>query len=76
MSACVRACVRAFVQVSACCTHALFSGPALERIGKSVMKHVIVSDTIPIRHDYAPGSAAETVSTLAFAPHSCFCAEP
>jgi len=48
------------LSVSACCTHALFSGPALERIGKSVMAHVIVSDTIPIRHDYAPGSAAET----------------
>lgn len=52
-------------QVSACVTHALFSGPALERIGKSVMQHVIVSDTIPIRHDYAAGSAAEKVGERA-----------
>jgi len=28
--------------VSACATHALFNGPALERIEKSVMEHVIV----------------------------------
>jgi ribose-phosphate pyrophosphokinase len=35
------------LSVSACCTHALFSGPALERIGKCTLKNVIVSDTIP-----------------------------
>mmetsp|Transcript_72030 Transcript_72030/g.105570 ORF Transcript_72030/g.105570 Transcript_72030/m.105570 type:complete len:376 (-) Transcript_72030:40-1167(-) len=34
--------------VSACATHALFNGPALERIEKSVMEHVIISDTIPL----------------------------
>ena len=47
------------LSVSACVTHPLFSGPALERIGNSVMAHVVVSDTIPIRHNYQPGSAAE-----------------
>jgi len=35
--------------VSACATHALFNGSALERIEKSVMQHVIVSDTIPLK---------------------------
>ncbi|KAJ1492886.1 hypothetical protein T484DRAFT_1584467, partial [Baffinella frigidus] len=35
------------LSVSACCTHALFSGPALERIGACSLVHVIVSDTIP-----------------------------
>jgi len=29
------------------------------------MSHVIVSDTIPIRHDYAPNSDAEKVLSLA-----------
>jgi phosphoribosylpyrophosphate synthetase len=56
-------------QVSACVTHALFSGPALERIGKSVMTNVIVSDTIPIRHNYQPGSDAEKVQTLVVCVH-------
>jgi phosphoribosylpyrophosphate synthetase len=37
------------------------SGTALERIGQSVMQYVIISDTIPLRHDYAPGSFAEKV---------------
>ena len=35
--------------VSACATHALFNGPALDRIAKSVMEHVIISDTIPLK---------------------------
>ncbi len=35
-------------QVYACCTHAVFSGPAVERISKSPIKEVIVTDTIPV----------------------------
>lgn len=35
-------------RVIACGTHALFSGPALERIESSVLDHVIVTDTVPI----------------------------
>ena len=35
--------------VSACATHALFNGSALERIEASVMEHVIVSDSIPMK---------------------------
>ncbi|EKX32253.1 hypothetical protein GUITHDRAFT_148758 [Guillardia theta CCMP2712] len=46
------------LSVSACCTHALFSGPALDRIGKSSLKHVIVADTIPISKDVEEGSPA------------------
>jgi ribose-phosphate pyrophosphokinase len=35
-------------QVYACCTHAVFSGPAVERIAASPIKEVIVTDTIPV----------------------------
>ena len=34
--------------VYACATHAVFSGPALERIRDSVMTEVVVTDTIPV----------------------------
>ena len=35
-------------RVIACGTHALFNGPALERIQESVIDRVIVTDTVPI----------------------------
>ena len=35
-------------RVIACGTHALFNGPALERIQESVLDRVIVTDTVPI----------------------------
>ncbi len=35
-------------RVIACGTHALFNGPALERIENSVLDHVIVTDTVPV----------------------------
>lgn len=37
--------------VSACASHAVFSGPAIERIEKSPLRKVIVSNTIPVRED-------------------------
>jgi ribose-phosphate pyrophosphokinase len=36
------------VSVSACATHAVLSGPALERISKSNLKELIVTNTIPL----------------------------
>jgi ribose-phosphate pyrophosphokinase len=36
------------VRVVACATHALFSGPALERIAESEFDSVIVTDTVPV----------------------------
>ena len=36
------------LEVSVCCTHPVLSGPALERIEKSEIKEVIVTDTIPL----------------------------
>lgn len=34
--------------VSACCTHAVLSGPAIERIEDSVIEKLVVTDTIPL----------------------------
>jgi ribose-phosphate pyrophosphokinase len=35
-------------EVYASCTHPIFSGPAIERIAKSPVKEVVVTDTIPV----------------------------
>jgi ribose-phosphate pyrophosphokinase len=34
--------------IYACCTHPVLSGPAIERISKSFLKELIVTDTIPL----------------------------
>jgi len=36
------------LEIYACCTHPVFSGPAIEKIAKSSVKEVVVTDTIPI----------------------------
>ncbi len=39
------------LSVTACCTHPILSGPAIERLNNSVIKEVVVSNTIPFdRH--------------------------
>ncbi len=38
-------------QVYACCTHAVLSGPAMERIEKSPIKKLVVTNTIPEREN-------------------------
>ncbi|NLL17819.1 MAG: ribose-phosphate pyrophosphokinase [Clostridia bacterium] len=35
-------------EVYACCTHAVLSGPAVERLNDSVIKEVVVTNTIPL----------------------------
>ena len=35
--------------VRAICTHGVLSGPAYERIEKSALKELIISDTIPLK---------------------------
>ena len=37
--------------VSACCTHALLSGPAHERNENSVLKELVVTNTIPLKKE-------------------------
>ena len=36
-------------KVAACCTHAVLSGHALEKINQSALEKVVVSDTIPLK---------------------------
>ncbi len=36
------------IEVHACCSHPVLSGPAVERINQSALKSVIVTDTIPL----------------------------
>jgi ribose-phosphate pyrophosphokinase len=35
-------------EIYACCTHPVFSGPAVQRIASSPVKEVVVTDTIPV----------------------------
>jgi len=39
------------VEIYACCTHPVLSGPAYERLENSPLKEVVVTDTIPLRED-------------------------
>jgi len=50
--------------VYACATHAVFSGPALERLRESVFKQIVVTDTIPIN----PIEKPDNVQVLSVAP--------
>jgi len=38
-------------EVYACCTHPVFSGPAIQRIAACPVKEVVVADTIPVNAD-------------------------
>jgi ribose-phosphate pyrophosphokinase len=42
---------RGVSRVYACCTHPVFSGPAIERIAACPVKEVAVTDTIPVNGD-------------------------
>ncbi len=39
------------LEVYACCSHAILSGPAVERINNSCIKELIITDTIPLPED-------------------------
>lgn len=41
-------------EVHACCVHPVLSGPAIERIEKSDLKSVVVTDTIPLKGEAVP----------------------
>jgi ribose-phosphate pyrophosphokinase len=48
-------------EVHACCAHPVFSGPAIDRIKNSVLKSVVVSDTIPLN---SKAETCDKISTL------------
>ncbi|MBI5787583.1 MAG: ribose-phosphate pyrophosphokinase [Candidatus Schekmanbacteria bacterium] len=51
--------------VLACCTHAVFSDPALDRIAASAFNEVIVTDTIPPKHQGHAAASKITVLSVA-----------
>jgi ribose-phosphate pyrophosphokinase len=51
-------------RVFACATHAVFSGPALERIAGSAFEKVVVTDTVPVN----PIEAPPNLQVLSVAP--------
>ena len=51
-------------EVYSCATHAVFSGPAIDRISKSHVKELLVTDTIPIKN----GKKLERIEVLSMAP--------
>lgn len=51
-------------QVYACCTHAVLSGPAIERLEKSPIKELVVTNTIPKRE----GATSEKIKRLSVGP--------
>lgn len=51
-------------KICACCTHAVLSGPAIERLEKSEIMELVVTDTIPKK----PGVKSEKLRYLSVAP--------
>jgi len=51
-------------QVYACCTHPVFSGPAVERIASSQLQEVVVTNTVPVKD----GKLKDKVTVLSIAP--------
>ncbi|ABR46394.1 ribose-phosphate pyrophosphokinase [Alkaliphilus metalliredigens QYMF] len=50
--------------VYACCTHPVLSGPAMERIENSVIKELIITDTIPL----PPEKHSDKIKIMTVAP--------
>jgi ribose-phosphate pyrophosphokinase len=50
------------VSVSACATHAVLSGPAVERISNSHLKEVILTNSIPLREEARRSARIKTLS--------------
>jgi ribose-phosphate pyrophosphokinase len=51
-------------EVYACCTHPIFSGPAISRIAESQVKEVVVTDTVPV----PPNKRIDKITVLPIAP--------
>ncbi|MDD4876619.1 MAG: ribose-phosphate diphosphokinase, partial [Dehalococcoidales bacterium] len=55
---------RGVKEIYACCTHPVFSGPAIQRIISSSVKEVVVTDTIPVTN----GKIHDKITVLPIAP--------
>jgi ribose-phosphate pyrophosphokinase len=51
-------------EVYFCCTHPVFAGPAIERINKSPVKEVVVTNTVPV----SDGKKLSKITILSIAP--------
>jgi ribose-phosphate pyrophosphokinase len=51
--------------VTACATHAVLSGPAVERIETSCLQEVVITNSIPLRED---AMRCTRIKTLSVAP--------
>ena len=51
-------------EIYACCTHPVFSGPAIQRIASCPVKELVVTDTIPITSD----KKLDKITVLPIAP--------
>lgn len=52
------------VEVYACCTHPVLSGPAVKRLENSPIKEVVITNTIPL----APDKRIDKIKVLSIAP--------
>jgi ribose-phosphate pyrophosphokinase len=55
---------RGVKEIYSCCTHAVLSGPAIQRISSCHVKEVVITDTIPL----TPAKRMEKVKVLSMAP--------
>jgi len=55
---------RGVQEVYSCCTHPVFSGPAISRIASSPVKEVVVTDTIPLTDQ----KKLDKITVLSIAP--------
>ena len=49
-------------EIHACCAHPVLSGPAIERVSNSVLKSLVVTDTIPLEDNAAACDKIEVLS--------------
>jgi ribose-phosphate pyrophosphokinase len=55
---------RGVKEVYACCTHPIFSGPAIQRIASCPVKEVVVTDTVPVTDE----KKLDKITVLPIAP--------
>ena len=51
-------------EVYACCTHPIFSGPAMQRIASCPVKEVVVTNTVPVKNE----KKLDKITVLSMAP--------
>lgn len=55
---------RGVKEVYSCCTHPIFSGPAIQRLASCPVKEVVVTDTVPVKDD----KKLDKITVLSMAP--------